>query len=209
MDKSLSDFTKDENVAGFGRHIQPLESRIKGQHVRVFPDRLCPQDLHGIQVHDGKHVVLLSHHECEPSRLIQCDSVRAFNSSHRMTADDPQGCRIDCYNFVLLVNGNQNVAGTRIVDRVAGAASEWNARQERIRFRINDCIYVAVFIRYEDTLGARCVSNAVWGINGAYAGEDLQCFHIHSGYFVLSGHRWIDFAQFRNRAYSSDTRKAV
>jgi hypothetical protein len=34
-----------------------------------------------------------------------------------VAANDPHGCWIDCYNFVLLVNGNQDVAGTGIVDR--------------------------------------------------------------------------------------------
>ncbi len=170
---------------------------------------MCRQDLHGIQVYDGQHVILLSGHECEPSRLIQCDSVRAFNAGHGVAANDPHGCRIDGYNFVLLVNRDQNVAGTRIVDRVAGTASEWDAGHERVRFRVNYRIHVAVFIGYEDTLGARCVSNAVWVINGAYAGERLQCFHIHSSYFVLSRHRCIDPAQFRNRPHSVYMRKAI
>ncbi len=152
------------------------------------------QDLHGIPAYDRQHVVLLSHHECEPSRLIQCDSVRAFNACHGVAANDSQGCRIDCYNFVLLVNSHQNVTGTRIVDGVAGAASERDVGHKRIRFRINYCIHVAVFIGYEDTLRTRCVGNAVWVVNGAYASERLQCFHVHSGYFVLSRHRCIDSA---------------
>jgi hypothetical protein len=63
MDKCLSVFTKDENVAGLGGYIQPLESRIKGQHVWVFSDRVCSQDLHGSQVYDGQHMIFLSHHE--------------------------------------------------------------------------------------------------------------------------------------------------
>src|SRR6267378_4611842 len=117
MDKILSVFAKYENIAGVSGYVQLLESWIKGQHVRVFSDTMCRQDLHGIQVYDGQHVILLSGHECEPSRLIQCDSVRALNAGHRVAANDLHGCRVDYYNLVLLVNGNQNMAGARIVDR--------------------------------------------------------------------------------------------
>jgi hypothetical protein len=106
INKSLSVFTKDENIARFGGYIQPFESGIKCQHVRVFTNGMRRQDLHGIQVYDGKHVILLSGHKGEPSRLIQRDSVGAFNTGHGVAANDPQACRIDCYNFVFLVNRN-------------------------------------------------------------------------------------------------------
>jgi hypothetical protein len=105
----LPSFTKDENVAGFGGYVQPLESGIKSQHVWVFSDRMCRQDLHGSQVYDGQHVIFLSRLEREPSQLIQRDSVRAFNAVHGVAAKDLHSYRIDCYNFVLLVNGHQDV----------------------------------------------------------------------------------------------------
>jgi tetratricopeptide (TPR) repeat protein len=121
MDKSLSVFTKDENVAGFGGYIEPLESRIKGQHVWVFPDRMCRQDLHGIQIYDSQHVILLSHHEREPSGLIQCDSVRAFNAGHGVAANDPHGALAESYLSLQLFGGAK---GTEMFPKVEAAASK-------------------------------------------------------------------------------------
>ena len=47
---------KDGDVPRFGGYIQQFQTGIEGENVRVFPDRMYRQNLHGDQVNDGEFV---------------------------------------------------------------------------------------------------------------------------------------------------------
>src|SRR6476646_1587252 len=159
---------KHSDVPRFSGYVQSSQAGIKGENVRVFPNRMCRQYLHGGQVHDGELVVFFSRHESQSLSHVKGDTMRAVYSGHRIAPDDFGCWRIKRDEFVLFVNRNQDAPRAGVVDRITSPAAQWNNRYEGIGFWVYYRICIAVFVRYEDPLSVKGVSDAIRVVDRTY-----------------------------------------
>ena len=107
------------------------------------------------------------------------------------------------------MDGDDDVAGARVIDGIARTAVERNGSHERIGGRIDDRIRVSVLVGYEDPLYAGSVGDAVRIFDRSSFRDGLQGLHVDNGDFMFSCRRCVDSAQLRNRPDTMNVGEAV
>src|SRR3974390_3803178 len=77
-------FLKNRHRPRFCGDVKPFESRIEGKNVRIVTDLVNGEQLHCLQVKDGKRMVLFSRDECEALSSVERNAMRVLHPWERM-----------------------------------------------------------------------------------------------------------------------------
>src|SRR5712692_2354239 len=209
QNQGLSILAKNGHIPGFCRDIQPMESRVEREYVRVSSYWVRGQYLHVGEIDHCKLVVILSRYKGQSSGHVEGNPVRALYSSHCIAPDNLGGCRVNRHKFVLFVDGNEDVAGARIIDGVARTAAERDCGDKRVGRRIDHRIRVSVLVGHEDPLRAGSVGDSVRIFDWSGLSDSLEGLHIDNGNFVFPSGRRVHSAQVRNRPNTMNVGEAV
>ncbi len=100
---------EDRDLPRFCRDIQPLQSRIKGKHIRILAHRVAGQNLHGIEINDNQRIVRLPRYKRQPVGHVEGNTVGSFRPCRGIAAHNLGCCRINGNQFAGLVDRNQDV----------------------------------------------------------------------------------------------------
>jgi hypothetical protein len=117
---------KDGDGARFRGDIQPFETWIEGEHIRIISHLIGREDLHCVEIYHGDRMISFTGDECEAATNIEHDSMRILNSGQRILTYYFVGRRIDSDEQVHSMNCYQYVSRPRIVDGVSSPAAERN-----------------------------------------------------------------------------------
>src|SRR5215831_9559914 len=102
------------------------------------------QNLLGVEVENGEGVVARAGDERQPLRRIETDTVGLLEAGESVASRNLGRGRIDGYQFRRFMDGDQNLLGTAVVNRISGFPSERDARHECVRAGVDDRVLLAV-----------------------------------------------------------------
>lgn len=177
---------KDSDAAGLGGDIEALETGIEGEDVWVISNLVFAEHFHRIEIDNGKEVIGFASDKGQMGGLIEGNAVWVGDAGQVKTMGDDSARRVDSDELVEMVDGDEDVAGARVVDSVARAAAEGDFLDEVVGSSVDDGVDAAVLIGDKNTIGARCIRNAVRVVYGAGTTDDFERAGINSQNLMLA-----------------------